>query len=563
MAKKNNKAKKRAAAAATSPADAAPEVVATSSGEGETSTNGRSSSSSPVPEVPSEDPIALAEQTKEKGNAAFKGASLDNILPPLQHISFDSELNPNEPAYLTNRAASYMALKRFRPALQDCQTALALQPTDPPPTKTLIRLVKCQLALGQPEPALSSLRPVLSAEPNNAAAQQLSRQIAQLQSHLENYSKSRAKGDWGMARLALEKCFQAVETEASENPMEWRLWKAELELARGAMDTASASVNDALRLNPNSPDILALRGLILFISGKLPQATQNVTSALRLDPEHPRAQKLRKRIRDVERLKDEGNQHFKLGSHQQAIEKYSEALERIGEADDECKGGHIRAMLLSNRATTLLKLDKFQEALEDTTKSIELNDTSFKVHRTRARIQLALDAFEDAVRDFKRAIELAKGDGLTGPADVRQLQGELRKAEIALKQSKTKDYYGILGLKRDCTQVEVKKAYRKESLIHHPDKGGDEEKFKLVVEAHAVLSDPQRRERYDNGEDDDSHGGDPFGGGFAGADISEIFAQFGGGGGFGGFGGGGFPGGGFHSHGGGGGRRQHSHGFGF
>ena len=71
--------------------------------------------------------------------------------------------------------------------------------------------------------------------------------------------------------------------------------------------------------------------------------------------------------------------------------------------------------------------------------------------------------------------------------------------------------------------------------------GGDEEKFKLVVEAHAVLSDPQRRERYDNGMDEDgtteSRGGG-FGGGFGHGmhmspeDYADIFGQFGGMGGF-------------------------------
>jgi DnaJ family protein C protein 7 len=96
-------------------------------------------------------------------------------------------------------------------------------------------------------------------------------------------------------------------------------------------------------------------------------------------------------------------------------------------------------------------------------------------------------------------------------------------------------------LKKDCTDIEIKKAYRRESLIHHPDKGGDEEKFKLVVEAHAVLSDPQRRARYDSGVDED--GQTDSGGGPGGVDLSQMFSAFGGAGGFGGFGGG-FPGGG-------------------
>ena len=106
-------------------------------------------------------------------------------------------------------------------------------------------------------------------------------------------------------------------------------------------------------------------------------------------------------------------------------------------------------------------------------------------------------------------------------------------------------------MSRDCTESEIKKAYRKESLIHHPDKGGDEEKFKLANEAFSVLSDPQRRQRYDMGEDDSEYGGGS--GGMASMnpeDIAEIFAQFGGGvpRGFGG--GGGFS---FHTHGGSGG----------
>ena len=46
----------------------------------------------------------------------------------------------------------------------------------------------------------------------------------------------------------------------------------------------------------------------------------------------------------------------------------------------------------------------------------------------------------------------------------------MKKAEAALKRSKTKDYYKILGVARDCGETDIKKAYRRESLKHHPDK---------------------------------------------------------------------------------------------
>ena len=85
--------------------------------------------------------------------------------------------------------------------------------------------------------------------------------------------------------------------------------------------------SDALRLQSNSPDALTLRGLVLFLCGRLPQALQHAQSALRYDPGHEPAQRLRKRIKEVERLKEEGNQAFKLGKLHEALRLYTEALE--------------------------------------------------------------------------------------------------------------------------------------------------------------------------------------------------------------------------------------------
>ena len=223
-----------------------------------------------------------------------------------------------------------------------------------------------------------------------------------------------------------------------------------------------------MRSDPNSPDVMTVRGLLLFLTSKTAQATQHVQSALRLDPGHEAAMKLRKRIKDVERLKEEGNAAFKMNKLEEAAEKYGEAIDRIGSDPREGEGGQIRAMLLSNRATTLVKLDRYEDALADTEASLQLNPSSFKALRTRARINLHLEQYDAAIADFKSAIEQAGFENCD--ADVRALKTELKKAELALKRSKTKDYYKILGVQRDCTEVEIRKAYRRESLKHHPDK---------------------------------------------------------------------------------------------
>jgi molecular chaperone DnaJ len=111
-----------------------------------------------------------------------------------------------------------------------------------------------------------------------------------------------------------------------------------------------------------------------------------------------------------------------------------------------------------------------------------------------------------------------------------------------------KDYYDILGISKGATTAEIKKAYRKKAIEFHPDKNPDnaeaETKFKEAAEAYEVLSDENKKARYDQFGHQAFEGGQGgFGGG--GMNMDDIFSQFGDifgggfGGGFSGFGGGG------------------------
>lgn len=102
----------------------------------------------------------------------------------------------------------------------------------------------------------------------------------------------------------------------------------------------------------------------------------------------------------------------------------------------------------------------------------------------------------------------------------------------------SQDYYHILGISRQASDAEIKKAYRKLAAKYHPDKPtGDENKFKEISEAYEVLSDSEQKKMYDHfGSDYKNAQQGGFGGGFQGGDFSDIFSDlFGqGGGGFGG-----------------------------
>ena len=145
-----------------------------------------------------------------------------------------------------------MAMKRFKPALADCQQAANLQ-ADAPSVKTLTRLARCQLSTGSTAPALSTLRTVLELEPKNAPALQLQKKVLELEAHLRNFNGAKSRKDWGMARLALDKCLQAMEAEGGDIPIQWRLWRVELEIARSSWDNASMSAKYVFGFSPPSP----------------------------------------------------------------------------------------------------------------------------------------------------------------------------------------------------------------------------------------------------------------------------------------------------------------------
>ena len=97
-----------------------------------------------------------------------------------------------------------------------------------------------------------------------------------------------------------------------------------------------------------------------------------------------------------------------------------------------------------------------------------------------------------------------------------------------------RDYYEVLGLQKGASDADIKKAFRKMALKYHPDKNpGDkkaEEKFKKINETYGILSDPEKKDKYDRfghaGVDPNAGFGEGGFGGFGGGGFEDIFSAF-------------------------------------
>lgn len=479
-----------------------------------------------------------AEAFKAAGNKLYKagqyGSAIDEYTKAI-------EANPLSSTYLSNRTAAYMSANKFLEALEDCKKADELEPDN---AKILHRLAKVYTALGRPQEALDvydRIQPPATAK-DKAVALNMQKHLSTAQESLENSNSG------SMVLFALDQAEKGLGS-TTQPPRKWRLMRGEAYLKMGTVNSLGDAQNVAmslLRSNGNDPDALVLRGRALYGQGENDKAIQHFRQAISCDPDFKMAVKYLRMVQKLDKLKEEGNSHFKAGRYQKAAEVYSEALE----VDPSNKGTGSR--LLNNRGMTYTKLKQYQQAIQDCDKAIQFDPSYTKARKTRAKALGESGDWEEAVRAYKAIQEQTP--------DEPGIAKDIRNAELELKKSKRKDYYKILGIEKEATEVEIKKAYRKLAVIHHPDKNpGDpdaENRFKDIQEAHETLIDPQKRERYDSGVDlmepGEGFGGGGFGGGMGGGvqiDPEVLFSMMNGGmgGGGGGFrfsgGGGGFPGG--------------------
>ncbi|KAB0390577.1 hypothetical protein E2I00_012244 [Balaenoptera physalus] len=278
----------------------------------------------------------------------------------------------------------------------------------------------------------------------------------------------------------------------------FKILKAECLAMLGHYPEAQCVASDILRMDSTNAHALYVQGLCLDYEDCIEKVVQFFVQALRMAPDHEKACVTCRNAKALKAKKEDENKAFKERNYKLACELYTEDL---GIDPDNTK---TNAKLYCHQGMVNSKLRKLDDAIEDGTNAVKLDDTYIKSYLRRGQCYMDTEHYEEA---------------------------------LELKKSKRKDYYKILGVDKNASEDEIKKAYRKWALMHHPDRHSgaiaevqkeEEKKFKEVREAFTILSDPKKNTRYDSEQDLDEEGmnmGD--------FDANNIFkALFGGPGGF-------------------------------
>lgn len=184
----------------------------------------------PDSELTPEEAIVRGEERKATGNAFFKAK---NYASATRLYTQAIALAPTNPAYLTNRAAAYMSARMYTQALADCVSAAGLQ-ISAPQSKTLLRLARCQLALGLIPVAQHTLDQLLQLDPSNPQVSQERARILRIANHLGNVKRELVNKNWSMVLLGIDAAAKEIEV----TPKEWRTWKVEALIGKKRYDDA-------------------------------------------------------------------------------------------------------------------------------------------------------------------------------------------------------------------------------------------------------------------------------------------------------------------------------------
>ena len=464
-------------------------------------------------------------QMKELGNAQFKNK---NYSLAIDYYSRGIEMNSSEPALYANRATCYKLLGKYRESVKDYKRAVQLNPRN---TSYMKKLSSVYIITGNFGEAQILLQKCCNLEPGDPSH---SYELNKAKKMVEDFEKVQEKVKDQKWDDVQEQSKTLLNDAPSFIELQKIYIKACLEQCdfKTAIDFIKNSVSSYNKSRDEEFNYLLAK--TYYFNGNYDLAKREITNLIRQGFNDDKFAKLKRHIDSIESAKMRANSYFKSQNYEQAINEYTKLLE----FDPENK--NFMSIILTNRALCLKKQGKNMEALKDVDQAIEYNPKYSTAYVRRALIYEEFKMFDDAKSDLSKAKEL-------DPTNTK-IEGYMNEANQKAETARNRDYYQILGINRNATAEEIKKAYRKMALKYHPDRNCESEqtkkiaqrKFQDVSDAYSVLSDPKKKEMFDQGVDplnpETAAGCGPEGPAgaagprmnvhFSGSDPNEVFKMF-------------------------------------
>ncbi|KAJ9604088.1 hypothetical protein H2200_011611 [Cladophialophora chaetospira] len=349
-----------------------------------------------------------------------------------------------------------------------------------------------------------------------------------------------------------------------------RQLRARCRLERGEVQEGISDLQHVLQIHPGQVEPhLQISAMLFYCLGDTKLGLDQIKKCLHSDPDSKPCKKLfreekimLKQVDEIQGLfdKKQFNSASKLLVGKGTEEEPGLLFDIKANMDTHRAAGAIHAKapsdlyvnMLERTCEAYMSMNNMAKAGKYCPEVLTLNSNSLQGLLYQAQRQMDAEEYEAAISTLNTAKD-------NHPEAQNTLNSKLQEAQVALKRSKNKDYYKVLGVSRDADDASIKKAYRAATKLYHPDKAAAkgiskeeaEKKMTSINEAYEVLSDPELKAKFDNGEDPNdpmaNQGGNPFHGSPFGQGGQQFFFQQGGGGQrqfkF-STGGGGFPGGG-------------------
>ncbi|XP_076299987.1 tetratricopeptide repeat protein 2 isoform X2 [Lasioglossum baleicum] len=376
---------------------------------------------------------------------------------------------------------------KYSDALNDSRKSLQLNPRF---YKSHVRMARCHLILGSLESAQGIISVLKFLDSSNTAIPTLTSQLTHLQNYIKEGDAAYANKDFRKVVYCMDRCCDV----ATYCP-KFKLMKAECLVFLGRYQEAQEIANNILHIDKQNLDAIYVRAMCLYYQGNIEKAFAHFQQVLRLAPDHTKAMEIYKRAKNLKKKKEEGNTAYKNNQYHTAYALYTEAL------TIDPQNVVLNAKLHFNKATAAAKCGLLQETVAECTEALKLDENYLKALLRRASTYMTLTEYEKAVHDLEKVCRMC---------NIREHKRLLMEAQFALNRSKRKDYYKILGINKTASTDDIKKAYRKRVMVHHPDRHvtategerkEQEKMFKEVGEAYGILSDPKKRSRYDHEHD--------------------------------------------------------------